>query len=200
MFLSAMWSSLCSRAWYMYRFISPFGCSVTWFKCSCWCASLLNVSLFGLFKTMVSILHVLLVFLKYSVSLKFQAQLIHVWKCKTFVAWYKLLIVCSEGLKNVWFLLAITANDNLCTFCRFIQNYKVQAYVISMEFSAVNCGGPSRETSLLLGVKKDGCFCRLDHTEGSLTLTKKRTKMNHESWKSKFYFPNHKNKQVTFSF
>ena len=90
-------------------------------------------------------------------------------------------MVCSEGSKNVWFLLAITANDNLCTFCRFIQNYKVQAYAISMEFSAVNCRGPSRETSLVLGVKKDGCFCRLDHTEGSLTWFTNKNKNKNES-------------------
>ena len=42
-----------------------------------------------------------------------------------------------------------------------MQNYKVPAYVISMEFSAVNRRRPSRETPLGLEAKKDGCqdFC-----------------------------------------
>ena len=39
--------------------------------------------------------------------------------------------------------------------------YKVHAYVISMEFSAVNRRRPSRETPLGPGAKKDGCFRRL---------------------------------------
>ena len=42
-----------------------------------------------------------------------------------------------------------------------MQNYKVHAYVISMEFSAVNRRRPSRETPLGPGAKKDGCFRRL---------------------------------------
>ena len=42
-----------------------------------------------------------------------------------------------------------------------MQNYLVHAYVISMEFSAVNHRRPSRETPL--GAKKDGCFHRLKH-------------------------------------
>ena len=40
----------------------------------------------------------------------------------------------------------LRANYNLCMFCRFMQNYKVYAYVISMEFSVVNRRRPSRET------------------------------------------------------
>ena len=42
-----------------------------------------------------------------------------------------------------------------------MQNYKVHAYVISMEFSAVNRRRPSRETPLGPGAKKDRCFRRL---------------------------------------
>ena len=42
-----------------------------------------------------------------------------------------------------------------------MQNYKVHAYVISMEFSAVNRRRPSRETPLVSGAKKDSCFRRL---------------------------------------
>ena len=42
-----------------------------------------------------------------------------------------------------------------------MQNYKVHAYVISMEFLAVNRRRPSRETPLGAGAKKDGCFRRL---------------------------------------
>ena len=42
-----------------------------------------------------------------------------------------------------------------------MQNYKVHACVISMEFSAVNRRRPSRETPLGPGAKKDGCFRRL---------------------------------------
>ena len=38
---------------------------MTWFKCNCWRASLLNVSLFGLVKTMVLILHVDLISYQY---------------------------------------------------------------------------------------------------------------------------------------
>ena len=60
----------------------------------------------------------------------------------------------SPGEKN--------ANVNLCLFCRLRQHYKVHTYVISMEFSAVNCRRPSRETPLGLGAKKDGCFRRLN--------------------------------------
>ena len=54
-------------------------------------------------------------------------------------------VVCSEGSKNVW-----------------NANYKVHAYVISMEFSAVNRRRPSYETPLGPGAKKDGCFRRLN--------------------------------------
>ena len=39
-----------------------------------------------------------------------------------------------------------------------MQNYKVHAYVISLEFSAVNRRRPSRETPLGRGAKKDDCF------------------------------------------
>ena len=46
-----------------------------------------------------------------------------------------------------------------------MQNYKVHAYLSSMEFSAVNCRRPSRETPLGPGVKKDGCFRRLPNCE-----------------------------------
>ena len=53
------------------------------------------------------------------------------------------------------------ANFNLCLFCRLRQHYEVHTYVISMEFSAVNCRRPSHETPLGPGAKKDGCFCRL---------------------------------------
>ena len=42
-----------------------------------------------------------------------------------------------------------------------MQNYKVHAFVISMEFSAVNRRCPSSETPLGPGAKNDGCFCRL---------------------------------------
>ena len=42
-----------------------------------------------------------------------------------------------------------------------MQNYTVHAYVISMEFSAVNRRRPSRETPIGPGAKKDGCFRRL---------------------------------------
>ena len=42
-----------------------------------------------------------------------------------------------------------------------MQSYKVQAYVISMEFSAVNRRRPSCETPLGPGAKKDSCFRRL---------------------------------------
>ena len=42
-----------------------------------------------------------------------------------------------------------------------MHNYKVHAYVISMEFSALNRRRPSRETPLGPGTKKDGCFRRL---------------------------------------
>ena len=42
-----------------------------------------------------------------------------------------------------------------------MQSYKVHAYVISMEFSAVNRRRPSRETPLEPGAKKDGSFRRL---------------------------------------
>ena len=42
-----------------------------------------------------------------------------------------------------------------------MQHYTVHAYVISMEFSAMNRRRPSRETPLGLGAKKDGCFRRL---------------------------------------
>ena len=52
---------------------------------------------------------------------------------------------------------------NLCLFCRLRQHYKVETYIISMEFSAVNRRRPSRETPLGPGAKKDGCFRRLEH-------------------------------------
>ena len=40
-----------------------------------------------------------------------------------------------------------------------MQNYTVHAYVISMEFSAVNRRRPSRETPIIgPGAKKDGLF------------------------------------------
>ena len=42
-----------------------------------------------------------------------------------------------------------------------MQNYKARAYVISLEFSAVNRRRPSHETLLRPGAKKDGCFRRL---------------------------------------
>ena len=41
-----------------------------------------------------------------------------------------------------------------------MQNYKVHAYVISMDFSEVNRRRPSWETPLGPGAKKDGCFRR----------------------------------------
>ena len=47
-----------------------------------------------------------------------------------------------------------------------MQNYKVYAYVISMEFSAVNRRRPSCKTPLGPGAKKDGCFRRLPRGRG----------------------------------
>lgn len=54
---------------------------------------------------------------------------------------------------------AFTAKDNLCTFRKFMQNYKVNAYVISMEFSAVNRRSPSRE--MPLGSEEERLFSQL---------------------------------------
>ena len=42
-----------------------------------------------------------------------------------------------------------------------MQNCKVHAYVISLEFSAVNRRRPSCEMPLGPGAKKVGCFCKL---------------------------------------
>ena len=54
-----------------------------------------------------------------------------------------------------------------------MQNYKVHAYIISMELLAVNCRRPSCETSLGLGAKKDSCFRRLDWEDqrGKMQIT-----------------------------
>ena len=54
-----------------------------------------------------------------------------------------------------------------------MQNYKVDVYVISMEFSAVNRRRPSRETPLGPGAKKDGCFRRLQSTLGMIQVSMK---------------------------
>lgn len=51
--------------------------------------------------------------------------------------------------------------ESLCIFCRFMQNYKVHACVISMEFSAANRRRPSRKTPLVPEAKKNSCFHRL---------------------------------------
>ena len=55
----------------------------------------------------------------------------------------------------------LRTNYNLCIFCIFMQNYKVHACVISMEFSEVNHRHP-HEMPLGLGAKKDGCFHKLE--------------------------------------
>ena len=46
-----------------------------------------------------------------------------------------------------------------------MQNYEVHAYVISMEFSAVNRRRTSPKAHLGQGAKKDGCFRRLAISE-----------------------------------
>ena len=65
-----------------------------------------------------------LLVLKYSVRLKLLA---HMWECKTFAAWHKLLVVCSpvcsDGTKNVWFLLTKTENENLCKITKFTRTW-----------------------------------------------------------------------------
>ena len=76
-------------------------------------------------------------------------------------------------IMNIHLLGKKSANVNLCLFCRLRQDYKVDTYVITMEFSAVNRRRPSRETPLGPGAKKDGCFHRL-HREIIYNITKKK--------------------------
>ena len=114
----------------------------TWFKCSCWRASLVESIIVRLsqhhgFDPPCGS-HQLPVFLKYS--------------CKRNSNIY-------ENARRLW-LGTNFSGFYIGKSCKwsFTQNYKVQAYVISMEFSAVNRRCPSRETPLRLGEKKDGCF------------------------------------------
>ena len=56
-----------------------------------------------------------------------------------------------------------------------MQNYKNHAYVISMEYLAVNRRRPSCETPLGPGAKKDGCFRRLTQMAYYLHLAKPKS-------------------------
>ena len=113
-------------------------------------------------KTTISILQVDLISCRYFENTLYVRSCQHIsYKCENvrhFAVWLKLFVACSDGPKNFWFLLAIK-QQIYAQNCKFMQNYKLRASVISMEFSIVNCRHPSHKT--LLGLLHTSTKCNL---------------------------------------
>ena len=97
---------------YMYLFTCKPVCADCFVCCICHCLAWFRQD-HG-FDLPCGPLRPLHVFLKYSEYLKLLAQLVHMWECQTFCRFAQTscgVYLCRWRIKNVWFLLAITATQ-----------------------------------------------------------------------------------------